>query len=227
MVRIARGDRSQLMIRLYGDTLDLERGGTAVKASKLRSSRTAPPGAAVADFAATVHGQAKGGAVELTITHGAQGLFARVDGSDAALAPLGGGIVGQVVRHCDPNRNRLPGAPIPLEQQSAPALFKQAGFPAAYTAALGPLAREPWIAKLDGPSPTLRRVDIDGQSYWLASACKAHDCADNNLVLLWSESRAQVHGLVQQKGRQSLFGHPPPAVAAQLPKLWMMEWGKR
>jgi hypothetical protein len=151
----ACGDRSQIMIRLYDDTLDIERAGVAVKASKLKSSRSAPPGApAVPEFAAAVQGQAKGGAVNLTITHGAKGLFARIDGSEAALAPLGAGVVGQVLRHCDPNRNRLPGAPIPLEEQTIGALLKRPGFPAAYRAALGPLAREPWIAR--GPLRWLR-----------------------------------------------------------------------
>jgi hypothetical protein len=223
----ACGDRGQVMIRLYGDTLDVERAGTAVKASKLKSSRGAPPGAPVPDFAASVRGQATGGPVELTITHHAKGLFARIDGSDAALAPLGAGVVGQVVRHCDPNRNRMPGAPIPLDQQTVGALFKLPGFPAAYRAAMGPLAREPWIAALDGPSPSLKQVDVAGQRWWLGAACKPHDCAEHNLVLLWNESNTTVHGLVQQMGRQTAFGNPPPAVAAELPKLRAAQWKPR
>lgn len=220
----ACGDRSQVMIRLYGDTLDVERAGKAVKASKLKSNRSAPAGAPIPDFAATVHGQSAGGPVDLTITHGAKGLFARIDGSDAALAPLGPGVVGQIIRHCDPNRNRLPGAPIPLEEQSVGALLKLPGFVPAYKAAIGALGREAWIAKLDGPSSTLRQVEVGGVRYWLGTACKPHDCGDNSLVLLWDGAGAKVHGLVQQKGRQTTFGNPSPAVAAELPRLWANEW---
>jgi hypothetical protein len=217
-------DMGQLRIRLYDDTLDVERGGVAVKASRLKSDRGAPPGPSIPGFAATVRGQARGGPVDLTITHDARGLFARIDGSDGALAPLGAGVVGQVLRHCDPNRNRLPGAPVPLEQQTAPALLKQPGFAAAYRAALGPLAREGWIAKLDGPSPALRKVELGGRTYWLAAACKPHDCRDHNLVLLWHEADAKVHGLVHQRARQALFGDPPPPLAAELPRIWAGEW---
>jgi hypothetical protein len=224
----ACGDtRSQVMIRLYDDTLDVERAGKAVKASKLKSSRTAPPGAAIPAFAASVRGQAPGGTVDLTITHDAKGLFARIDGSEAALAPLGPGVVGQVVRHCDPNRNRLPGAPIPLTEQTVGALFKEPGFPAAYRAAIGPmgaLGREPWVAKLDGPSANLHQTDVGGVRYWVGTACKPHDCGNHSLVLLWDPAGSHVHGLVQQKGRQTLFGNPPPAVAAALPGLWAREW---
>lgn len=128
------------------------------------------------------------------------------------------------MRHCDPNRNRLPGAPIPLKMQSAPALLKQPGFAAAYRAALGPLAREGWVSELDGPSPNLRQVDVGGQRFWLAAACKPHDCHDHNLVLLWQVEGAKVHGLVHQRSRQSIFGDPPPAVADELTKLWAGEW---
>lgn len=221
-------DPGQLKIRLYGDTLDIERGGVAVKASKLRSNRKAPAGApAVPGFAATVRGQAPGGPVELTLTHDPRGLFARIDGSATALAPLGASTVGQVLRHCDPNRNRLPGTPIPLEEQTVDALLKRPGFPAAYRAALGPLAREGWIAGLYGPSPPLRQVEAGGTRYWLGASCKPHDCGDNNLVLLWDEAGRKVHGLVHRSGRQTLFGQPPPAVARELPRLWAEEWRRR
>ena len=48
----ACGDRSQVMIRLYGDVLDIERGAAAVKANQLQVSKTAPAGAPVPDFKA-------------------------------------------------------------------------------------------------------------------------------------------------------------------------------
>lgn len=225
----ACSDRSQVMVRLYGDTLDVERGGVAVKAGRLKSDRKPPPGPPVAAFAATVQGQVKDGptrgeTVGLTLTHDAKGLFVRIDGSEKALAPLGAGVAGQTLRHCDPNRNALPGV-TPAPTWLAPSdLLKDARFKAAYGAALGPRAAEPWLATLNGPAPEVRPLTVAGAEYALASSCKPHDCFDHNLVLLWQAREGKVYGLLQQKGRQTLLGAPPPAVATELPRIWAAEF---
>ena len=224
----ACGDRAQVMLRLYGDVLDIERAGVAVKANRLKSSRQPPPGPPIPAFKASVRGEVKGGdGITLTLTHDASGLYARIDGGEASLAPLGRGIVGQRLRHCDPNRNALPGAPPPSAEQGPTDLLKDARFRAAYTQALGPLARERWIARLEGPAPALRTVRVSGIDYTWAASCKPHDCSDHNLVLLWQAQKGQVLGLVQQRGRHTLLGSPAPAVARELDKLWAAEWRQR
>lgn len=224
-------DRSQVMIRLYGDVLDVERAGKAVQANRLKSVRTLPPGSPpVADFAATVTGQVKGaggGAVTLTITHNAKGLFARIDGDEKALAPLGPGVVGQTVRHCDPNRNALPGAAPANAERSPLELLKDGRFKAAYRKALGPLARERWITSMEGPAPALRQVSVAGTEYTLAATCKPHDCYDNNLVVLWQPQQGKVLGLVQQRTLKTLLGGPNPAQVRELERLWTGEFRKR
>jgi len=58
----------------------------------------------------------------------------------------------------------------------------------------------------------------------LAAVCKNHDCADNNTVLLYSASKGVVYGTIYERGKSTLTGEPPPAVAAELPKLWKIEW---
>ena len=221
----ACGDRSQVMVRLYGDVLDVERGGVAVKANRLRSSTQPPPGPAVADFKATVRGEVKGGdGIALVLTHNAKGLFARIDGGEKSLARLGPGVIGLTVRHCDPNRNALPGAPPPPSLPAPWDLLKDARFKAAYTQALGPLARDRWLMALDGPAPESRMVQVAGVEYLLASVCKPHDCSDHNLVLLWQASQGQLLGLLQQRGRKTLLGQPSPAAAAEIERLWKGEW---
>ena len=223
----ACGDRSQLMIRLYGDVLDIERGTVAVKANRLQVSKAAPPGAPVADFKAVVRGDVKGGdGVVLVLSHNAKGLFARIDGGEKSLVPLGPGVVGQVLRHCDPNRNALPGAPVEV-RLSPPDLLRDARFKAAYLQALGPLAKERWLARLEGPAPELRKVKVAGNEFTLAAACKPHDCADHNTVLLWTPKPGVLHGLVFQSGRSTLIGNPPPDVAKELQRLWAAEWRQR
>jgi len=220
----ACGDRSQVMIRLYGDVLDIEKGGNAVKAKRLQVAKTPPAGAPVPDFLAVVRGEVAGGdGVVLVLSHGAKGLFARVDGGAKSLAPLGPGVIGQVVRHCDPNRNALPGAPPAVELQSSD-LLRDARFKAAYLQALGPLAKEDWLVRMSGPGTALRKVKVQGQDFALAAVCKPHDCADHNTVLLWTPKPGVLHGLVFQKGRSTLIGNPPPAVTAELDKIWKKQF---
>ena len=90
---------------------------------------------------------------------------------------------------------------------------------AAYYKALGNLPSEPWLAKLDGPSPQNKRITVAGADYVLVSSCKNHDCAENNAVLLYSPAQAVMYGKVYQRGKSTLIGGPPPEVAAELERL--------
>lgn len=63
-----------------------------------------------------------------------------------------------------------------------------------------------------------------GTEYLLARACKDHDCADNNTVLLYSAAQGVVYGKVYRQRRSTLIGAPPPAVASKLDRLWQAEW---
>ena len=110
-----------------------------------------------------------------------------------------------------------------LTELSAAGLLYDPKAKAAYSKALGPLAREPWLARLDGPSPQNKAVRVANADYVLLAACKDHDCADNNTVLLWAAPDV-VYGKVYQRGRSTLIGSPPPAVAGELDKLWKKEW---
>ena len=223
----ACGDRSQVMVRLYGDVLDVEKGTVAVKANRLKVSKTPPPGAPVPDFQAVVRGEVKGGdGVVLVLSHGAKGLFVRIDGGEKSLAPLGTGVIGQQLRHCDPNRNALPGAPVKASPGSAD-LLRDPRFKAAYLQALGPLAKEGWLARMEGPATELRKVKVAGNDFALAATCKPHDCADHNMVVLWTPKPGVLHGLVFDKGRTTLIGNPPPEVAKELQRLWAAEWRQR
>jgi hypothetical protein len=93
-----------------------------------------------------------------------------------------------------------------------------------YYKALGPLSKEAWLAKLDGPSPQNRLVKVAGTDYVLLAACKNRDCEQNSVVLLWSGAQDVVYGRAFQKGRSTLIGAPPAAVASELEKLWESEW---
>ena len=111
-----------------------------------------------------------------------------------------------------------------LTELTAAGLLYNAQAKATYHKALGPLVKEPWLAELDGPSSEFRPVKVAGANYMLGSTCKNHDCYDNTVVLLWSGVQDVVYGKVVQKGKSTLIGSPPPAVAAELEKLWKSEF---
>ena len=93
-----------------------------------------------------------------------------------------------------------------------------------YYKALGPLSKEPWLAKLEGPSSEGQAMKIAGADYVMLYTCKNHDCYDNNVVLLWSGVQNVVYGMVHQRGKSTQIGNPPPAVAAELEKVWKKQF---
>ena len=111
-----------------------------------------------------------------------------------------------------------------LTELTAAGLLYNPQAKANYHRALGPLIKEPWLAKLDGPSNEFRPVKVAGADYMLGRTCKNHDCYDNTIVLLWSGVQDVVYGKVVQKDRSTLIGAPPPTVAAELEKLWKSEF---
>lgn len=111
-----------------------------------------------------------------------------------------------------------------LTELSAAGLLYDPKAKAAYYKALGPLSKEPWLATLDGPSSENRHVKVAGGDYVLLYTCKNRDCYDNSVVLLWSGAQNVVYGKVYQRGKSTLIGSPPPAVAAELETLWKKQF---
>jgi hypothetical protein len=60
--------------------------------------------------------------------------------------------------------------------------------------------------------------------YVLAAACKPHDCADHNMIVLHDPRKGKVLGVVQQNGHRTLLGDPDKDTARDLEKLWAKEW---
>jgi hypothetical protein len=218
----ACADRAALEVKFYDDVMMVGRGGKTVTANKIRAHKNHPAASSAPDFKTVIAGDVRGGdGLVFVLYHNAGGLFAVIEGGAKSLAPLGPGVQGQRLRHCDPNRNALPGAPAPAGPAGPGDLLKDAAFKSAYMKALGPLASEPWLTRMDGPAPENRKVTIGGVEYTLAAVCKAHDCADHNMVVLYQAAQKTVVGQVQQKGRKTLLGNPAPALAKEIDKLWM------
>lgn len=220
-------DTAASRLKLWGDTMQVERAGrTLLEAHKVRPAPAPPPGTPrTPDYQGAFVGELAGGErLSFALFHNAEGLFAVADGGPRTAATLGPALRGQRLRHCDPNRNRLPGAPPPPAERVPADVLRDARFKAAYAALLGPLARERWIARLDGPAPPVRQVRVDGTAHELLAACKPHDCAEHALVLLYAPASGRLAGKVVQAGRSTLLGNPSPAVAAALERHWAAEW---
>ncbi len=213
------------MVRLYGDTMSVEWKGKKVAAKTFKTLRQSPLQPPPADFKVAFQGEVPGGdGLLFVMTHNRDGLFVTIVGGAKSLATLGPGIVGMKLRHCDPNRNALPGAPTPAQLPDPTALLKDARFKKAYFAALGPLGQEPWLRTLNGPAPQSQEIVLAGQKFIKAAVCKLHDCQDNNLVMLWEPSQGSVYLQIHTRGRDQTLGQPPQAIAIELPRIWKQEW---
>ena len=228
-------------LKYLGDSLVVQDGGKAVltgrnvKAAPTYFGATPPP-----EFENALTSEVGGEAMVFVFYRNASGLFAAVEGGPKVMAALPAAFKGKRARHCDPNRNAAPGAAAgpdaqakadpnkfkgyTLTELSASGLLYNAKAKETYYKALGPLSKEPWLAKLDGPSSENKAVKVAGADYVLVSTCKNRDCYDNNVVLLWSGVQNVVYGKVNQKGKSTLIGNPPPAVAAELENIWKKQF---
>lgn len=102
--------------------------------------------------------------------------------------------------------------------------LNEPGFKSVYAKALGPKSNLPWLAKRDGPAPLPSFIEVGGERYVLNPFCKQGDCGENSAVVLYSPEQKTVYGTIYEKGKTTLIGDPPPAIAAELGKLWKKEW---
>ena len=228
-------------LKHLGDSLVVQVGGKPVltgrnvKAVPKYFGATPPPEFETAFTSAVAGGEA----LVFVYYRNASGLFAAVEGGPKVMAALPEAFKGKRSRHCDPNRNAVPGAGVPdaqakadpnkfkgyaLTQLGASGLLYNEKAKATYYKALGPLVKQPWLAKLDGPSSENKPVKVAGADFVLIATCKNHDCYDNTVLLLWSGAQNVVYGKVVQKGKSTPIGAPPPAVVAEMEKLWKAEF---
>lgn len=157
------------------------------------------------------------------------GPYLYISADPKLMAIIGKAMAEKKFRRCDgaPTKVATPAPPqrkYALTELSAAGILMDPKAKAAYYKALGSLRREPWLAKLDGPSTENKPVTVAGTDYVLAICCKDHDCHDNNTVLLYSAAQNIVYGKIYQRGKSYLIGTPPPAVARELEQLWRKEW---
>ena len=223
-------------------TLVVEQGNQRMSGGNVQSAASFLGPSPPPNFRTVLLGDVRGRQLQFILFQDGAGYYLTLDGDQRVRAALGK-LTGYRYRHCGvvvakaaappptaaaPASGAAPAAPAgaipPLDTMTAGGLLMDPKFKAAWHQALGPRAREPWLGELDGPSPDTSRVRVDGAEYFLGAACMNRDCSDNSLVALYSQPRGVVYGYINERGRVSRVGGPPPAVAAELERLWRKQW---
>ena len=242
-----------LRLTVGANALSAEAGGKSIRGTPVQAAaayfgRSAPP-----DFRVALIGALPGGdELVFLVYQNAKGVSAAIDGGPKVQALVGKGAMGRRLPRCDsarqastgvaPAQNPTPGpsknpaqdaapaptpGPVPQAVISPPQLLHDPRFRTPYLRVLGPLTKEAWLMRLDGPAPAVRKVRVAGEEYELVSVCKPHDCANHNILLLYSAGRQIVYGRLHQAGRGTRLGAPPAQVAAELERLWRAEWRRK
>jgi Inhibitor of vertebrate lysozyme (Ivy) len=230
-------------LRVTADALAVEQGnqrltGQQAQAAYSYFGKSPPPGYLVA-LLSEVRGKHS---LLFVISQDRKGQYATVDG-DAEVTRSLGKLAGRTLfRSCDASQNQRAtsetaqaaappprSGPVTAESATSPTeLLRNRTFKAKYLQALGPKSQERWLARLEGPAPELKTKKVLGTDYTVIATCKPHDCADNNLLLLYSPSLEQLYGKVYElMGGTTWLGAPPPPVVAEIEKLWRAEWRSR
>lgn len=227
-------------LRVERMALVVEQGNRRLAAQEVQAAfsyfgNSPPPGYLVA-----LLGQVQGRHSMLFVVLGdAQGQYIQIDGDAPVMASLGPALGKARYNSCDATANqratgmaqqekqaaRAARAPVVASQARNPSeLVRDPRFKAAWIKALGPLSREPWLARMDGPAPDIKHEQHAGQSWLVAAFCKPHDCGDHNAVLLYDAASGRVHGLVHRAGQHALVGQPSGQLGAELQLIWRREW---
>ncbi len=105
------------------------------------------------------------------------------------------------------------------EEPGGPYLFdlmKQPSYRAAWAGMLAGQTIPAWVESyattLDGPPTPSIDVSVGGEAYTLAFTCKANECGDNQLYVLFSRSGAKAWGLLVTGAQQTWLGAPDKAI---------------
>lgn len=235
----ARADSPRVVVEAR--QMRIEQGNQRMTVSNLDAAASFFGNSPPPDFRIALFGQVQG-RYEMTalVNADTRGQYLKLDGDRTVMANLGA--LGRTsFRHCNEAANQqamadqkaakqaeaAARAPVaPGTARSPSELVRDTRFKPLYQRALGPLAREGWLAEMFGPAPELSTQRIGGVEYVVAAFCKPHDCYDHNAVVLYDQAQGRVYGLVQQAGKHQSIGLPPGPMLIDLNAIWRREFRK-
>lgn len=211
------------------DTLVVRRGNKQLAGSNLQATysyfgQSPPP-----HYQVALLSEVRGNQLIALVYRDSKGQYLNIDGDPPVLKALGSGLTGLKYHLCGaPGQKPAEAAPptkkYPITEMSAPGLLMDARFKSAYYKALGNKRGVEWLSQLDGPSPTNKKIMINGTEYILGGACENHDCYDNSVVLLYEAAQGRVYGRIYERGRVTFIGQPSAVIRAELDRQWKAQW---
>ena len=99
-------------------------------------------------------------------------------------------------------------------------LLKKPSYLAAWKGMLAGESVPDWVSHyaktFDGPATPSKSVAVGSETYTLAWVCKAYDCGDNQLNVLFSPGGKRAWGLLSDGGKESWLGQPDAAIQAAI-----------
>lgn len=198
----------------------------------LLGNREQPPGQQTVALSSQVRSRF---AMNFNVHRDTSGQWGALEGDPTVIAAIGKGLATQRFRDCDASRSARAAAQMQADLRQARAdkaatrvAARQPDalrFKTALRQALGPKANEKWVLPMIGtPGADTPTLLIGGTVYQEITACKPHDCYDNNLLLLHAPDSGVVYGKVLMKTAPSVVGGPPPALASEIEKRWRVHW---
>ncbi len=220
-------------LRVTPAALQVEAGGKRMSGREVLAAysyfgQQAPP----KGFQVALLSQVRPGAgLQFMIYRDKSGQYAVLEADGPVQAALGPALMAARYRHCEtPAAAQAAPSPAPAPASLdtyPPQMLADPTFRAAYHKALGPKSKLRWLARLEGPGTLVRPVSVEGVDYRLVAVCKPHDCADNNMVVLYAKAERRLVGKVFEGGSQVTYlGAPSRALADELERLWTEEWRK-
>ena len=225
-------------LRVAVDALTVDQGTQRMTGRSVQAATsyfgTPPP----AGFKAALLSQVKGGPeLQFHVYADKAGMYVLLEGDATVKAALGDALTKPKYRRCDPPSPAEAAALAPPPPARPPVgtvrpgtvpdlttLTEDPSFKRAYLRALGQKVVVRWLTSFDGPAPPPRLQTVLGTRYVVAAFCKAHDCAENNAVVVYAVEKQQLFGLLQQRGRKTLLGAPALDMAAELERIWAKEY---
>lgn len=214
-------------LRVLHDALVVEQGDKRVVGHKVRAAFSYFGPSAPPSFKIALLSQVRSGsAMDFMVFQDKTGTSIHLQADASLQAALGRSLLSPRYHRCDdtPAPSAATGTTHNEPMSDAEKILLNPAFKATFLRVIGPLAREAWLAKLNGPRPPARHIRVAGMDYLLLAVCKPHDCADFNAVLLYAEDRYRLFGKVYQQGRTGYLGEPPPDIADALDTLWANQW---
>ena len=106
-------------------------------------------------------------------------------------------------------------------EQYLPEIASKAPYKKAYAEML---SFPSWVSKAQGAASPVERVSVEGKSFTVGHMCKPHDCADNQLSVVFSADGTKSWGLLATRSEdgkafnKQLLGNPDSVIEGLLNK---------